>query len=184
MLRDCARLQRRGRPGFAPGSLFVGSQTGLPTTNARSIARHHNARLSSCKETRRKISRKGAKAQRSGEMLQLCTFAPLRETLDRNHKSNRRRPSAAFSSSIAASSASLLEIPLAIVRRLPLRGTTTRFFQIVEPDDICSSSRNSLISSAANCRSRPCRTGHRATSIHCDPPRLRSDRTKDLEPPR
>ena len=29
------RLQRRGRPGFAPGSLFVGPSTEEPTTNAR-----------------------------------------------------------------------------------------------------------------------------------------------------
>jgi hypothetical protein len=35
MLRGWARLQRRGRPGLSPGSLFIGSPTGLPTTNAR-----------------------------------------------------------------------------------------------------------------------------------------------------
>ena len=42
MLRDCARLQRRGRPGFAPGSLFVGSQNKATdhqrTLTARTIA--------------------------------------------------------------------------------------------------------------------------------------------------
>jgi hypothetical protein len=33
---DRARSQRRGRSGFAPGSLFVGGQKfGPPTTNAR-----------------------------------------------------------------------------------------------------------------------------------------------------
>jgi hypothetical protein len=35
MLGDFARLQRRGRPGFTPDSLFVGSEIVLPTTNAR-----------------------------------------------------------------------------------------------------------------------------------------------------